>query len=87
MSVPARPRASAPFGRRCALCLICLAGLLTGCAGAPSVPVAAPHPADPASPARPAAYRSVVGGYASERPRDPADWRDSNERVAPQAKP
>ena len=64
------------------LCLL----LLAGCTAAPPAPVSGAHPANPDASARPAAYRPVVGPYASQRPRDPSDWRQNNERVAPQEK-
>jgi hypothetical protein len=41
-------------------------------------------PSDPASPVSPVTYRSSLGSYASQRPVSPADWRQQNERVAPQ---
>lgn len=85
--------ASAPSGRRAAFHLhpaalagLCLAALLAGCTSTPPAPVAGAHPADPDARARPAAYRPVIGPYASQRPRDPSDWRQNNERVAPQEK-
>jgi hypothetical protein len=95
MSAHAR-HAPAPMGRRIAhslipscvgVCAIALAALVSGCAGAPPAPVAGAHPADPAARVRPAAYHSVTGGYTRQRPRDPSDWRQNNERVAPQEKP
>ena len=86
-------RASALRGRRILhnfkqlspawLCLL----LLAGCTAAPPAPVSGAHPANPDSGARPAAYRPVIGPYASQRPRDPGGWRENNERVAPQEKP
>jgi len=90
-----RRYASAPLGQRFALGVIrpalflglCLAvSLLSACTGAPRAPVAGAHPANPEAPAPPTAYRPVVGPYLSQRPRDPSDWRQSNERVAPQEK-
>jgi hypothetical protein len=41
-------------------------------------------PADPGVRVAPVAYRSTLGSYVSQRPVDPADWRQQNERVAPQ---
>lgn len=80
---PARSGHSAGFLHPAALAL-CLA-LLAGCSSAP--PPVGPHPADPQAPSRPAAYRPVVGPYASQRPVEPSGWRKNNERVAPQDKP
>jgi len=33
-----------------------------------------------------ATYRPVLGGYVSQRPVDPAPWREQNDRVAPAEK-
>ena len=66
---------------------LCLAALLAGCTGTPPSPVVGAHPANPDIPSRPAAYRSVIGLHSSQRPRDPSEWRENNERVAPQEKP
>ena len=62
---------------------LCL--LLAGCSA--SAPFAAVHPADPDAPTRPAVYRGVIGPYARQRPAEPAEWRRSNERVAPREQP
>ena len=67
--------------------LLLAAMLLPGCASAPPAPVTGAHPAHPQAKARPTAYQPVIGPYASQRPRDPADWREQNERIAPQEKP
>ena len=58
-----------------------------GCASLPPAPLAGPDPVDPRAPSRPVAYRTVVGPYTSQRPRDPVEWRELNERVAPSEKP
>jgi hypothetical protein len=65
------------------LCLL----LLTGCTAAPPLPVGGAHPANYEAGVRPAAYRSVIGPYATQRPRDPGGWRENNQLVAPQEKP
>lgn len=62
------------------------AALLSACS-APVLPTAGLHPADPNARVRPAAYRPVTSGYVRQRPRDPSDWRGTNERVAPQVQP
>lgn len=62
-----------------------LCALLAGCTG--PARVTSPHPADPDGSARPVTYRSVIGPYAKQLPGDPSEWRQSNERVAPQEKP
>ena len=89
MLVPGRhasalPRRLAPLFIRVSL-LAGLCALLAGCT-APAR-VAGPHPADPDSPVRPVTYRNVIGPYAKQRPGDPSEWRQNNERVAPQEKP
>ena len=70
--------------RRAALLLL---AAVAGCTAAPPAPLAGPDASDPRAPSRPAAYRPVVGPYASGRPADPAEWREQNERVAPREKP
>lgn len=67
--------------------LLLAAFLLAGCASAPPAPLAWSDPADSAAPAPRATYQTVVGPYASRRPRDPSAWREQNERIAPEAKP
>ena len=69
--------------RTLAACVLLAA--LQGCAALPPAPEAAA--ADPVAPTRPVAYRSVTGGYVSQRPVAPSAWREQNERVAPQVKP
>jgi hypothetical protein len=67
-----------------------LAGLvlmLSGCADVPRSPAAGPDPADPSARAPRVDYRPTVGGYKSQRPVDPAQWVEQNERVAPGPKP
>lgn len=88
------PLVSAVSGRRIThgfihpsrLAALGVTALLAGCA-APAAPVVGVHPADPDAPTRPAAYRSVTGSYASQRPRDPTAWDDTNARVAPKDTP
>ena len=64
------------------LCLLCGA-----CFSMPERPVAGADPADPNVRASATAYRPVLGGYVSQRPVDPAPWREQNDRVAPAQKP
>lgn len=40
-------------------------------------------PADPNVRSSVASYRSVLNGYTSQRPVEPAPWREQNDRVAP----
>jgi hypothetical protein len=67
----------------CAL-LLCL--LTAGCLSTPERPSAGPDPSDPKTRAPAAAYRPVLGGYVSQRPVEPAPWREQNDRVAPAQK-
>ena len=64
-----------------ALCL-----LLAACFGAPQRPIAGPDPSDPNVRAPAVTYRPVLGGYVSQRPVEPAPWREQNDRVAPAPK-
>lgn len=66
-----------------------LAGVLIAVAGcaAPSAPFAGPDPSDPSVRVRAVGYRSVLAGYRSQRPAEPGDWIDTNQRVTPQPKP
>lgn len=57
--------------------------LLVACSAAPERPLAAADPSDPNTRVPATAYRPVLGGYASQRPVEPAPWREQNERVAP----
>ena len=74
--------------QRSFLAVLCLAALtaVAGCA-APTRPFVSPDPADPSVRVPPVAYRSTLGAYRSQRPVEPGDWIDTNERVAPQPKP
>ena len=96
MPAQSKARASGATGRRlsslsgrAAWCVgLLLAPLLVqGCAATPPAPVARRDPTDPGAVSAPVAYRSVVGPYESQRPRDPGPWREQNERVAPHEKP
>ena len=59
---------------------------VTGCT-APSQPFVGPDPADTSVRVPPTRYRSTLGPYSSQRPVEPGDWVDANERVTPQPKP
>ena len=63
--------------------LLCL--LTSACFSTPERPVAGPDPSDPNA-RTPATYRPVLGGYVSQRPVEPAPWREQNDRVAPAEK-
>jgi hypothetical protein len=60
--------------------------LLNACSQTPQR-LAGPDPSDPQAPARPAAYRPVIGPYASQRPVEPLPWRDQNDRLTPAPQP
>jgi hypothetical protein len=96
MFAQSRARSPANTGRRSAIqlgfptlrvALLLVASLMGGCSAVPPAPLAGPNPADPGTRAPSAAYLTVVGPYASQRPRDPSGWREQNERIAPEAKP
>ena len=64
-----------------ALCL-----LTAACAAGPDRQAAGPDPSDARARVPAAGYRPVLGGYVSQRPVEPASWREQNERVAPAPK-
>ena len=70
---------------RC-LCMVALCLPAAACFGAPERPLAGPDPSDPRTRVPPASYRSTLGGYISQRPVEPAPWREQNQRVAPTPK-
>lgn len=90
--IVARPAVTSPWGKRTVSCIcriaavLGLAALAGACSVAASREVAPRHPADPSIRVPAASYRSVTRGYASQRPAGPLDWRERNERVAPQGK-
>jgi hypothetical protein len=63
-----------------ALCLLAAACVAT------RKPIAGADPSDPAARTPTTRYSSVVGGYVSRRPVEPAPWREQNERVTPPPK-
>ena len=64
--------------------LLCL--LTAACFSPPERPMAGPDPSDPRVHVPAATYRPVLGGYVSQRPVEPAPWREQNDRVAPAEK-
>ena len=66
--------------------LIATALLMQGCAPIQQQPFKGANAADPAVRVPATAYRPVLGTYTSQRPVDPASWRERNERVAPTPK-
>ena len=67
--------------------LLLAASLLAGCGALPPAPLAGSNPSDPNAAAPGAGYRTIVGPYVSQRPGEPAGWREQNERIAPEVKP
>jgi hypothetical protein len=64
--------------------LLCL--LTAACLSTPERPAAGAGPSDPKVRVPAAAYRPILGGYVSQRPVEPAPWREQNDRVAPAQK-
>ena len=64
--------------------LLPLLATLAGCAPAPIL--AGPDPSDPRARVPAVGYRSTIAPYVSQRPVEPAPWREQNERVAPKPK-
>ena len=60
--------------------------LATACNTVPYEPNAGHDPSDPAVRVPAVGYRSTTGRYVSQRPVEPAPWREQNERVAPTPK-
>ena len=60
---------------------------IQGCVDRTPQPFRGPDASDPAIRVPAAAYRSAVGGYTSQRPVEPAPWRERNDGVAPIPKP
>lgn len=92
MSAQFRPR-SAAANRRSALWRYRLPAVLTactllaqGCTASPPRPYQGADAANPDARVLPTAYRPVLGTYSSQRPVEPAPWRERNERVAPAPK-
>jgi hypothetical protein len=67
--------------------LLTLALLAQGCGGAAPSSHAGPDPSNPRAPVARSTYRSTLGSYTSQRPVEPAPWRERNEGVAPASKP
>ena len=65
------------------LCAAGLCLLAAACSTPPDRLAAGPGPADPNVRGSAASYRPVLSGYTSQRPVEPAPWREQNDRVAP----
>jgi hypothetical protein len=64
-------------------CVAALCLFTAACFATPERPLAGPDPSDPSAHTPAAVYRPVLGGYTSQRPVEPAPWREQMERVAP----
>lgn len=64
-----------------ALCLLSAA-----CVTTPHEPFAGPDPSSPSIRVPLTGYRSTIGRYTSQRPVEPAPWREQNERITPAPK-
>ncbi len=71
---------------RLAAGLAALALLMQGCAPIPQRPFQGADAADPEVRVPATAYRPVLGIYTSQRPVEPALWRERNESVTPAPK-
>ena len=66
--------------------LAAVALMTQGCAASPPRPFQEANASDPDARVPPTAYRPVLGTYSSQRPVEPAPWRERNDRVAPAPK-
>lgn len=82
------PFADAPLARvRSLVSVLTLCLVTAACATAPDRLHAGPDPSEPSVRVPAVGYRPVVSGYVSQRPVEPAPWRQQNDRVAPTEKP
>lgn len=81
------PFADAPLARARSLVSVLILFLLTACARPPGPLHAGPDPSEPDARVPAAGYRPVASGYVSQRPVEPAPWRQQNDRVTPTEKP
>lgn len=82
----AAKRRSALWRYRLPAALAACALLTQGCASIPQQPFDGANASDPEARVPPAVYRPVLGNYSSQRPVEPAPWRERNDRVAPAPK-
>jgi hypothetical protein len=66
--------------------IVGLALLASACAAAPPQPFVGADPSDPDTHVAATAYRSTISRYQSQRPVQPATWKEQNKRVAPKPK-
>lgn len=79
-------RRSTLWRYRLATVLAAGALLAQGCAPIPPQPFAGAEVSNPDIRVPATAYRPVLGTYSSQRPVEPAPWRERNDRVAPAPK-
>jgi hypothetical protein len=66
--------------------LVALALLAPGCTPIPPQPFQSADPSDMDARVPAATYRPVLGNYNSQRPVEPAPWRERTDRVTPAPK-
>ena len=71
---------------RAAVIMAALTLLIQGCTARPPQASQGPDAADPDTTVPASGYRSTIAPYRSQRPVEPATWRERNDRVAPAAK-
>ncbi len=63
------------------------ATLTSACVTPPRSPLTAADPSNPSARVSALRYRSTLSPYTSQRPVEPAPWREQTERLPPQPKP
>lgn len=77
-------RRTKPFCKRLISAVgVAALGLLAASCMTQPAPYAGADPSDSKSRVPAVTYRSPIARYASQRPVEPAPWREQNERVAP----
>lgn len=69
-----------------AAAVLLLVILLPGCAEAPKT-ISGPDPSNASERVAAVSYKSAIAPFRSQRPVQPAPWRQQNEQVAPAPKP
>ena len=81
-----RMRRLVPWCYAAHVTLISVALLAQGCAASPPRPFQGADASNADVRVPPTTYRPVLGTYSSQRPVEPAPWRERNDRVAPTPK-
>ena len=79
-------RRSALWRYRLPAILMACALLAQGCVAIPPRPLQGADASNPDVRVPPVAYRPVLGTYLSQRPVEPTQWRERNDRAAPTQK-